>query len=484
MVLPKKKPRRKRTLASALFVVLALSVGGLLGWSWSNNQDLEARTDALCRELEADTIRRAGTLPQVLEQLEQARQHGLMLDLWEHEGVPMGYGFGLYRGAEQLGRITECYREGLGEAFVAPARVTLEERLRRTTGARHLEAYNALKAYLLLRDREHLEDHGEWLAFQLRNQALRHWALTTKQPVDKDPAVQEQVHKHLSRYVKFRMRGDWQGEPLDDALVAHARKSLQRNEDNARYYDEFVTILEDEQADPNKALSPSNLKFPPITLRSMFSDRPKVLRVLVSKRKRGGGRWQSVTGPYTPAGYKRVRSSLDDAKKLLQREAWVGVTDQAKMEAALDRVWSGYQETYVVSWQDLIADIELTLVKDRDQRKAILELFSTEPSPYETLLRTVAVNTQVGPTSADNPIRKAFASFVALGAGEGDERLLRQYATIVKERLDRLERGPAGGKKATTKRARELLAGLRPEGRKFWTPLLFAPLGAKVDPTE
>jgi len=117
------------------------------------------------------------------------------------------------------------------------------------------------------------------------------------------------------------------------------------------------------------------------------------------------------------------------------------------------------------------------------ERKRVLELLTAKPPAYETLLRTVALHTQVGATLEDNPIRKAFASLVALGAGRARKQL-SQYLTSLSDHLTELERTPSADAKSAQKQTRELLASLGLPGRNLWSPLLLAPLGAKAESAE
>jgi hypothetical protein len=74
------------------------------------------------------------------------------------------------------------------------------------------------------------------------------------------------LEPHIAYFVVLLRRSAVRGEPLDEALVAGTRETLQRVGVTSRYYDRYVNVLADERFDPNGPATPENLKYPPVTL--------------------------------------------------------------------------------------------------------------------------------------------------------------------------------------------------------------------------
>jgi type VI secretion system protein ImpL len=235
-----------------------------------------------------------------LERLKNLRLRVQLLLKNRRQGPPMGYGFPMYQGDKLYRPVRDQYLATLREGFLRPTEGALVERLRRTTGAKYLDEYNALKTYLLLGDKIHLQDNADWETAHL----VQLWAgilrRTDNNPSERDTKLK--ISPHVSFYVDLLKDVDLDTEDqvvpeeLDRGLIERTRDILTRVGPAQRYYDQFVTILEDQKLDESGPATPENLKYPPVTLQTIFSDRPDVLNRVRSSQRLRQNKWMEVRG--------------------------------------------------------------------------------------------------------------------------------------------------------------------------------------------
>ncbi|WP_374584125.1 type VI secretion system membrane subunit TssM [Pseudoduganella sp.] len=165
--------RRQRLLRMGGCAAAVLLLGASLGawtWSYSGNAQLVAnagadldkavKLQALRPDLQA-RLEALQLLQDRIEQLERLDRH-----------TPWQLGMGLYQG-EALGRkLRSEYFKGMAEILLKPVAGSIESQLyamgRREAGSVE-DSYNALKAYLMLADKSHVETG------HLGDQLTRHW---------------------------------------------------------------------------------------------------------------------------------------------------------------------------------------------------------------------------------------------------------------------------------------------------------------------
>ena len=161
--------RRTQRLRLGGLGLAALLLGTLLGawsWSYSGNQQLMAHVRAdLDKAVQLQAQR--PDLQARLEALEILQDRIEQLDKLGQNG-PWSLRLGLYQGDALCAKLRQEYFKGMGELLVAPVAASLEARLAQPDGPVE-DAYNALKAYLMLADKSHAE------AGHLNDQLTRYW---------------------------------------------------------------------------------------------------------------------------------------------------------------------------------------------------------------------------------------------------------------------------------------------------------------------
>jgi type VI secretion system protein ImpL len=315
------------------------------------------------------------------------------LDSYRANGVPFGYGWGMYHGDDIARPATVVYVSLLQQGFVVPCKTKLEERLRAAKGKHYLRERTDLKTYLMLSDVTNLDP--EWEAGKLT--AL--WAEILR-PTSSIPEyeLKERLSKHVTYYLKLIKEKRVLPLPADVALVDKVRSTLQAVPVQERYYELFINSLIDERYDEAGDDRRENRKFPPVTLGDLFKDRSDVLKVITSARYRKDNRWKEVDGPYTDKGHLVVVSQVSDGIGLLEQEKWVvplgpdETPDRVPMN--LKRLSEDYDQRYIEQWSDWLADITVTPPATVKDAIDLYNVLTRSDYPYLRIIRAVEDHTQ------------------------------------------------------------------------------------------
>src|SRR5690606_11721871 len=141
--------------------------------------------------------------------------------------------------------------------------------------------YNNLKSYILLSDREHLEEHAEWQVGRLTGV----WAEVLRESTDAAGDLSEGdlkflLEPHVAYYVDLQRRGRIPQVETQMPVIERARDVLTRVGPLQALYERFVTVLIDQKYDEAGPASADNLRYPPVTLADVFADRQEVLSVI------------------------------------------------------------------------------------------------------------------------------------------------------------------------------------------------------------
>jgi type VI secretion system protein ImpL len=330
------------------------------------------------------------------------------------EGTPlervvgaMGRAFGLkamYQGDKLFEPALKQYISSLRTGFLLPVKDKLEERLKKARGGEtYAQDYYALKAYLLLNDKDHLQDDYEWQVQELD----KYWveALRGSSGGVSEEELRAKVDPHVRTYLTLLKSGTITGEQLDMPRIEAVRGMLSRVKGADQYYQRFVVALKDELDDRGQK------KYPPVTLGTMFADRQEVFTYVQSRRKNLESKYQEVEGPFTFEGYQTVMASLKDGFKALEREEWVvplSVEEKrknAEIQKELDRVKEIYQKEYIRQWEDFFRDLEVKSPKTNKEAISEYRVLSTPDWPYLRLLRALSDATSF--KKAENEMVKA-----------------------------------------------------------------------------
>ena len=437
--------RRQRyaAVAVAAFFALVFLIPSII--SFVNNRRLVARTDKISKAAQAINWEEAGSPVDKVSRLDDLRGHVELLYQNKEKGAPIGYGFPMYQGDRLYPPARDQYVDSLRRGFIRKAKDSLEEKLRKATGAKYIDDYNNLKTYLLLNDRIHLVDHAEWEKGRLIQQWAEDLRKSSSDMSESD--LKLKLAPHVVFYVDLLKNGEVPGEELDKPLVENVRDKLTRVGAAQRFYDQFVTVLIDQKYDETGPATPENLKYPPVTLQTIFSDRPEVLARVRSARHEGSEKkWGEIQGPYTYKGHEQVITSLEEGHKLLEREKWVvPLTAEEEKEGdriqkSLDRVRQDYDAQYIAQWVSFFRDIDVKIPDNNRDAIGEFKVLSTPDWPYQRLLRTLADNTQFDEINEKN---EAEASLLGDGgvADQIRQRIQRRAEGRTRMRFDALVKG-------------------------------------------
>ncbi|NUQ75782.1 MAG: type VI secretion system membrane subunit TssM [Polyangiaceae bacterium] len=437
-----RRERMKRLLVAAVAALIGLLFIIPAIVSFVNNRALVAQTRSVTEEAKPLLLWTAdgGDAAEKVEKLDLLRQHLELLDKYEQEGAPMSHRWGMYQGDTLFDPTLAEYNEILKKGFVNPTRERLEKKLEAASGAKYLEDYNYLKTYLLLSDPVHLQELADWEADRLTNIWAEILIPTTQL---NEAELKLKIRPHVAYYVDLLRRGAVKAEPpLKTGLVEQVRERLRRVGETTRYYDQFVTALIDQKYDEGGPATRDNLKYPPVSLNEMFTDRPEVLTKVTSGLKQRTGKWYEVLGPYTAKGHEQVMASLLEGFKLLEREQWVlPFTDEEKkqgdrIQKSLDRVRQDYEAEYIRQWVNFFRDIEVAVPPNNREAIEEFRVLATPDWPYLRLLRTLSDHTQF-----DDPRNQPPAE-----AASSDGGVLDQIQTRIERRVDSRLRTPGAAK--------------------------------------
>ncbi len=432
--------RRLRTIAiaaAAALVALVLMVPAI--FAFLNNRQLVADT----RRVSAGAGAADWSKPtDAVGTLDALRVHLEMLNDWENHGPPISYGWGMYQGSRLYEPTKNQYVSSLRTGFLKPSKELLEQKVKDIKGDPYLQDYNNLKTYLLLNDKDRLQD--EQLEDFEVSKLTALWAEVLLPRTDLPEAdLKAKLYDHVKFYVRLIKEGKIPPEPIEKPIVESARERLRAADPVKAYYDLFVTALVDKKIDENGSTTPDNLEYPPISLDTVFADRPDIKPVVSSKQAVTQGKPYEVKGPFTVRGHEQVLKNLADAPALLEREQWVvpysseekKQGDKIKLE--LKRVKQRYEDEYINSWTDFFRDINVAIPDNNRQAISEFKSLSTPEWAYRRLLRTLRDNTKF----EDKNKKKLPAGLTADGGvvDQIGDRIRRRIETRTQVRLDDLK---------------------------------------------
>jgi len=442
--------QRAGVAVAAGFFALAFLIPSCV--SFVNNRHLVAKTDTItsaASKVDWDD----GRIPPLdkVGKLDALRDHVAYLYQGHVNSPEFGYGFPMYQGEKLYGPTKDEYLASLHRGFVQPVKALLEEKLDRATGGQYLDDYNNLKTYLLLSDKIHLQDNAEWEKGRLTQLWADYLRRSSSDVTEQD--LKAKLFEHVSFYVDLLKNNQATGEELKPQLVESVRDKLTRVGSAKAYYDKFVTVLVDKKYNESGDATPDNLQYPPITLQTVFSDRPEVLARVKSQSREGRrAKWGEVQGPYTYKGHEQVIASLESGPSELEREKWVVplTTEEQSMgeriKRELDRVRQDYDTEYITQWVNFFRDIDVQVPVNNKEAIGEFKVLSTPDWPYQRLLRTLADNTQF-----DEVAEKSEAENVLLADGGVLDQIKRRTQKRVDMRIrmstDKLMAGQQKGER-------------------------------------
>ncbi|MBK6520717.1 MAG: type VI secretion system membrane subunit TssM [Polyangiaceae bacterium] len=388
--------------AGATIIALLFTVPAVI--SYLNNQALVAKTNKISTETGKIKWDDASSSYDKVARLDELRGHLEQLKDWNDNGKPISYSWFMYRGEDLFEPTKNLYISSLEEGFIKPTRNELERRVKAVTGQDYLPDYNNLKTYLLLEDTARLKD-PEYFDFQIAR-LTQIWGelLSRTSGGVGEEEMKRKIGPHVRFFISLQRDGNTPGLALDPKTVAAARERLRASDQEQAYYDLFVRARNEEKIDPTKPDGDrTNLRFPPILLSDIFTDRSDVRTILSSKDElpTQKGKPAQVDGAFTAEAFKIIDKLLaDEAAKLLEREAWVVPYDreeklaQETIETRLKNVRKRYEDAYIAAWTHLFEDVDTKIPLTNGEAITEFKILSTPDWPYRRLVQTLADNTQ------------------------------------------------------------------------------------------
>ncbi|GMV47335.1 MAG: hypothetical protein AMXMBFR66_27330 [Pseudomonadota bacterium] len=388
--------RRRRTLRLAALGAMALaSLALVAGWAISRSRNLDhaARVAAALPAIKEGiaalppaTSADVAPLALPLARLRDAAQ----LEGLDLAHPPLLSGLGLYQGDKLDAGARIAYQRVLRKTLEPRVAARLEERLRAATKDNLENAYEALKAYVMLYDPAHFDA-----------EALRAW-IGADWDVNYARLAPEQraaLDAHLDALLALgapRANG-----ARDDALVASVREML------AAYPLEY------------RVWSRIKRQYRPGTVPDFSvaaAAGPNAAQVFA--RTSGEPLTRGISGLFTREGHRRVLlpAVRSTAPLLAAEESWVlgartdGVRlrDAALGTALADKVRRRYYEDYIKVWDAYLADVRLVRLADPERALAVSRLLAAVDSPLAGWIRGVAAETHlVAPPAAAGALGKA-----------------------------------------------------------------------------
>ncbi len=405
LAVSKAQPQRNR--AKAIGLLSGLAVLGLLTGVWTlsyvKNQKLIkefANDRANCRHYlnSSQLSERLGALQLLQLRLEQ-------LQGWKRDGRPMSYGWGLYQGDKLEKALKADYYQGIRELMLIPVQERLEWLLERfvqgdTTAlaeqsqiakagdaAQSVQeaAYNALKTYLMLEDRAHLE------ATHLSDQLARNWrphlerAFATE---NLDAGSSRVAERTIAYYVGALEDPELPTLVINRELVKNVRTRLHGE---IQFLSPFERVY-------NQIKAQANTQFAPVSVGSILENKNLDLM--------GGS--AVVPGAFTRESWEKfIQKALRDAAEgKFKGSDWVldsAVDNDLKRHAPPDeceaKLLALYKADYIKEWERFITGIALLGFDDGEKSASALNRLSDrQASPIKLVLARAAKE-----TAWDNP---------------------------------------------------------------------------------
>ncbi|MFO1294435.1 MAG: type VI secretion system membrane subunit TssM [Rubrivivax sp.] len=382
--------RRRRTLrlaAAGTLAVLALAL--VVGWAISRSRNLDhaaqvaAALPAIKEGIAALPPPSSADVAPLALPLARLRDAAQVAGL-DLAHPPLLNGLGLYQGDKLDAGARIAYQRVLRKTLMPRVASRLEERLRAASKDNLENAYEALKAYVMLYDPAHFDA-----------EALRAWigADWDANYARLAPEQRAALDAHLDALLAL-------GAPRanaarDDALVASVRDML------AAYPLEY------------RVWSRIKRQYRPGTVPDFSvagAAGPNAAQVF--ERASGEPLTKGISGLFTREGHRRVLlpAVRSTAPLLAAEEGWVlgSRTDPARLrDAALgsalaDKVRRRYYEDYIKVWDAYLADLRLVRLSDPERALAVSRLLAAVDSPLAAWIRAVAAETQLvqAPTGA------------------------------------------------------------------------------------
>lgn len=410
--------RSYRAIASLVSVVVLCTAVGLWTWSYANNKQLTERVEADLQQVALMQKNANGDLQSQLESLTILQSRIEQLEGYD-EDRPLSLSFGLYQGDKLKKKLLSEYYNGVGIIVLAPTKQNIERFLTDVnTNAADLkvqeaatsavesetvsndayiqsdptdveDAYNALKAYLMLGNHEHLETS------HLSDQMTRFWRTWLES--NRADMPRDKMIRQAERILSFTLAHvDDPAFPLiqnDLGLVDKTRTTLSKASKGQpareRVYSEIKMR--------------SSARFPSVTVAQITQDSAN--EVLLGS--------YVISGTFTKQAWESFVSDEIDraATNRVVADDWVLATsskDDLTLTGSPEQIRqylvNRYKQEYIIEWKRFLSQVYIRDSKGFDDHALLLnQLSNATESPLKTLFETVDRQTQWDNKAANQP---------------------------------------------------------------------------------
>ncbi len=440
--------RQKRHMAF-LAALLMIGIGlGLWTWSYRNNQQLIHSVAADMEKVKRIQLEGQTSLSSQFDSLLILQDRLEQLDKYQHDR-PLSLRFGLYQGNQLRDKIYTEYLAGVKLLMLQPVHNNIAQYLSEvnnnaqalkaqntsqpveakavSTSKQYTEAsatnaedaYNALKAYLMLADHSHMETG------HLNDQITRFWRSWLE--ANRGEMSRNDMIRNAERVISYSLsQAQDKSFPVieaDLALVDQTREHLRQVIKGMPARDRVYSDIKMRAA----------VRYPSITVAQVVGE---------PNRNMLTGSY-ALSGTFTKeawSGY--INKAIEDASKSnIQGKDWVldsvrndDLTLTGSPEQIHRELVSLYKKEYIQEWKKFIGSIEYVPAKDFNQQIKIMNnLGDVEQSPVRKLFNLLAVE-----TSWDNPVATdEMNSLAKQGFVEWFKRtVLRQGSSAIQINVD------------------------------------------------
>ena len=398
------------------FAVLGALLGlglALAGWSWSYLNNRSLLNNVVQDVAKAVKVQEGRIdLQSRLQALEIIQDRLAQLDRFNAEH-PVSIGLGLYQGERMAARLREEYFAGVSNIMLAPVKESLESFLMEVNAdsdalkpaaaggegrlqpvaaktykdavpTRTEDGYNALKTYLMLADREHVD------AGHLSDQITRFWRGWLE--ANRGTMTREQMIRTAGRILSFHLeqagRPDWPVIETNLVLVDEVRSKLRR----------VVRGMPAAERVYGEIKARASTRFAPVTVAAIVG--PENASLITGSHV--------VSGAFTAEAWREyVQPAIKEAATSEQKNNdWVLQTstkDDLTLEGSPEQIQKSliamYKRDYAAEWKIFVQGISVASFPSFGEAvNAMNRLGDTQNSPLGKLIKHI-----FDQTAWDNP---------------------------------------------------------------------------------
>ncbi|MCO8107734.1 type VI secretion system membrane subunit TssM [Acinetobacter indicus] len=410
---PLRKRQRYVGFIAALFGVSIIL--GLWVWSYRNNQQLIAEVQQDLNKV-VQIEQRSGTeLAGQLEALLILQNRMSQLDSFA-EDRPLKFGFGLYQGNELREKLKTEYLQGVQQIVLQPAQQNMAQYLQRvkaneeTLKANHAnveikqvanqqkylepsdsnpqDAYNALKAYLMMSNPEYRE------AGHLSDQVTRFWRPWLD--ANRGNLARGQMLKDAEQILSYAMTlandAKFPNLEADTLVVDQSRQVLLS----------VVRGMPARDRVYNEIKMRAAVRFPALTVKQMVGENNQA--VVLGSYALPGVFTQKAWAEYVETAIDEVSNRPTDSKDwVLNSTQSDDLTFSGSPDQIRKQLTDLYKQEYIAEWRKFLAGVHYAKGKEFKQSAQNIEkLGEPENSPIRQMITRIAQE-----TSWDNPVVQA-----------------------------------------------------------------------------